>query len=59
MRHRHALLAGAKNRGGSVTRSGEQIAVKDKDGNLTLQGVKILVDASEHVQVSGDRIDLN
>ncbi len=42
-----------------MTRSGEQIAVKDKDGNLTLQGVKILVDASEHVQVSGDRIDLN
>ncbi|WP_437902931.1 type VI secretion system tip protein TssI/VgrG [Sorangium sp. So ce327] len=38
---------------------GKSKFVMDKDGNITLKGVRILVDGSEHVQVFGDPIDLN
>ncbi|WP_438007451.1 type VI secretion system tip protein TssI/VgrG [Sorangium sp. So ce321] len=38
---------------------GKSQFVMDKDGNITLKGVRILVDGSEHVQVFGHPIDLN
>jgi type VI secretion system secreted protein VgrG len=38
---------------------GKSALVMDKDGNITLQGVKILVNGKDHVQVSSDTIDLN
>jgi type VI secretion system secreted protein VgrG len=38
---------------------GKSSLVMDKDGNITLQGVKILIDGSTHVQVRGGTIDDN
>ncbi|XXY44953.1 type VI secretion system tip protein TssI/VgrG [Sorangium sp. So ce269] len=38
---------------------GKSQFVMDKDGNITIKGVRILVDGSEHVQVFGHPIDLN
>ncbi|MGK3967641.1 type VI secretion system Vgr family protein [Sorangium sp. So ce118] len=38
---------------------GKSQLVMDKDGNITIKGVRILVDGSEHVQVFGHPIDLN
>ena len=31
----------------------------DKDGNIALKGVNILIEGEKHVQVIGDPIDLN
>ncbi len=38
---------------------GKSSFTMDKDGNITLQGVKITVAGSEHVQVASELIDLN
>ncbi len=38
---------------------GKSKLTMDKDGNITLQGTKILVGGSDHVQVASELIDLN
>jgi type VI secretion system secreted protein VgrG len=38
---------------------GKSKLTMDKDGNITLQGTKITVSGSDHVQVSSELIDLN
>jgi type VI secretion system secreted protein VgrG len=49
------------------TQVGERVSIvcgkssfsMDKEGNIVLKGVKILIDGEKHVQVESDRIDLN
>ncbi len=38
---------------------GKSSFTMDKDGNITLKGVNILIDGKKHVQINGDPIDLN